>query len=317
MVPWGRGFIIGPSLASRCTTRMTHSEKLYDLSAEQLSLAFSRKELSPVDVAQSCLGRIDAWEPSINAMYLIKREQAMEQAKASEARWLKGTPLDVLDGVPITLKENIYTRGDPAPIGTHLMDMTPKAADAPVAARVREAGMVILGKTTMPDFGMLSSGMSSFHGITRNPWQLDRNTSGSSSGTKPLRWRPATDQCMSAPTSGGRSDCLPRIAGIFALKPSQGRVPVNPPYMGRIAGPMTRSVMDAALLMEVISRPDNRDFMNLPYQKEAYGARLKQFSVKGKRIGLMPDVAAHGAIGLKPDPQILAAVHAAARGARS
>ena len=113
----------------------------------------------------------------------MQRESALAQARASEARWRAGQPLSPLDGVPVTIKENIYTRGDPAPIGTRANeDAPPQPADAPPAARVREAGCVILGKTTMPDFGMLSSGLSSLHGITRNPWRLDRNPSGSSSG---------------------------------------------------------------------------------------------------------------------------------------
>jgi aspartyl-tRNA(Asn)/glutamyl-tRNA(Gln) amidotransferase subunit A len=113
----------------------------------------------------------------------VHRDAALEQARASEARWRQRRPLSPIDGVPVTIKENIYTQGDPAPIGTLANANAPvQEADAPAAARVREAGCVILGKTTMPDFGMLSSGLSSLHGVTRNPWRLDRNPSGSSSG---------------------------------------------------------------------------------------------------------------------------------------
>ncbi len=291
---------------------MSTSTSLFALSGEQLSQAFAARSLSPVEVAQACFERMQAWEPSINAMYLIQREQALAAARASEARWLKGAPLDPLDGMPITLKENLYTKGDPAPIGTKASDLSPKGADSPVPARAREAGMVILGKTTMPDFGMLSSGMSSFHGITRNPWRLDRNTSGSSSGTAAAV--AAGYGPMHVGTDIGGSVRLPAThCGIFALKPSLGRVPIDPPYMGRIAGPMTRTVKDAALLMSVITRPDARDFMNLPYQPQDYAGRLGQFDVKGKRIGLMLDVSAGAPIGLKTDPQIVAAVQAAAR----
>src|SRR4030095_4501264 len=122
-------------------------------------------------------------EPRINAMYRLQRDAALEQARAAEARWRAGRPLSALGGVPITIQENISTRGPPAPTGTRANgDAPPQPADAPSAARVREAGCVILGKTTMPDFGMLSSGLSSLHGITRNPWRLERNPSGSSSG---------------------------------------------------------------------------------------------------------------------------------------
>src|SRR5438067_6482568 len=156
---------------------------IHDLSARELAVAYARRELSPVEVARAQLERVTAWEPRINAMYLVSAEQAIAEARASEARWRAGEPRSALDGVPITLKENIYTRGDPAPIGTRANeDAPPQTADAPPAARVRAAGCVLLGKTTMPDYGMLASGLSSLHGITRNPWRLDRNTSGSSSG---------------------------------------------------------------------------------------------------------------------------------------
>ena len=180
--------------------------------------------------------------------------------------------------MPLTIKENIATRGDPAPIGTRANEDAPaQPADAPPAARVREAGCVILGKTTMPDYGMLSSGLSSLHGITRNPWRLDRNTSGSSSGAG------AAAVAGYAPlhigTDIGGSVRLPAThCGIFALKPSLGRVPIYPPYMGRVAGPMTRTVADAALLMNVLARPDARDFMSPAVARSATSRRPRRSS---------------------------------------
>src|SRR2546428_5213222 len=134
-----------------------------------------------------------------------------------------------LDGVPVTSKENIYARGAPAPIGTRANeDAAPQSADAPPAARVREAGCVILGKTTMPDYGMLSSGLSSLHGITRNPWRLDRNTSGSSSGAAAAAV--AGYGPLHIGTDIGGSIRLPATpCRIFALNPSPGRRPVPPP----------------------------------------------------------------------------------------
>jgi aspartyl-tRNA(Asn)/glutamyl-tRNA(Gln) amidotransferase subunit A len=280
---------------------------IHERSAAELSAAYSRGELSPLQVARALLERIEAWEPRINAMYRVQREGALEQARASEARWRDGRPLSALDGVPVTIKENIYTRGDPAPIGTRANQDAPlQAADAPPAARVREAGCVILGKTTMPDFGMLSSGLSSLHGVTRNPWRLDRNPSGSSSGAG------AAAAAGYAPlhlgTDIGGSVRLPAThCGIFGLKPSLGRVPVHPPYLGRVAGPMTRSVADAALLMSVIARPDARDFMSLPFQ-ECHFAGLRPLEPKGLRIGFLPDMG----VGLALDPEVRSAAEAAA-----
>src|SRR5882757_4728972 len=132
-------------------------------------------------------------------------------------------------------------------------------------ARLRAAGAVILGKTTMPDYGMLSSGLSSFHALARNPWNLSRNPGGSSAGAAAAA--AAGYGPLHVGTDIGGSVRLPAgWCGIFALKPSGGRVPIDPPYVGRVAGPMTRSVEDAALLMETLARPDARDCMSLPPQ---------------------------------------------------
>ncbi len=279
-----------------------------DASSEQLTAAYATGDLSPVEAIRSVLDRIDQWEPKINAMFLVHREAALAAARESEQRWRRGEPRSPLDGVPITIKENIYTRGDLAPIGTAATPDVVQPEDAPPAARAREAGCVIVGKTTMPDYGMLSSGISSRHGITRNPWRLDRNTSGSSSG--------AAAACaagygpLHVGTDIGGSVRLPAThCGIFALKPSQGRIPVYPPYLGRVAGPMTRTVHDAALLMNVLTGPDVRDFTSLPHQPLEYRMAVDGLSPKGLRIGLLADMN----VGLPVDPEVTAAVEAAAR----
>src|SRR5690606_3317149 len=134
-----------------------------DATSEQLTAAYATGDLSPVEAVRSVLDRIDEWEPKINAMFLVHREAALAAARDSEQRWRKGEPRSPLDGVPITIKENIYTRGDLAPIGTAATPDVVQKEDAPAAARAREAGCVIIGKTTMPDYGMLSSGLSSRH----------------------------------------------------------------------------------------------------------------------------------------------------------
>src|SRR4051812_10875308 len=279
---------------------------IHELSAAELGAAFARGELSPVDVARAQLERIAHWEPRINAMYRVSADTALSEARSAEARWRAHEPRSALDGVPITLKENIYTRGDPAPIGTRANEDAPaQSADSPPAARAREAGCVILGKTTMPDYGMLSSGVSSLHGVTRNPWRLDRNPSGSSSGAG------AAAVAGYAPlhlgTDIGGSVRLPAThCGIFALKPSLGRVPVHPPYMGRLTGPMTRTLDDAALVMNVISRPDARDFMSLPPHGHDF---CQARDLKGARIGLLPDMG----VGLHVQPEVRAALDAAAK----
>ena len=280
---------------------------LHELSASELSRGYRARQLSPVEVTRAVLDRIAAWEPKINAMYVLDAEDALATATAAEARWRGGAPLSALDGVPITIKDNIATKGVPTPVGTAAGDMTPSTADAPPAARVREAGCVILGKTTMPDYGMLSSGISSLHGTTRNPWNLQRNSAGSSSGAG--AGLAAGYGPLALGTDIGGSVRLPAAAnGIFALKPSLGRVPIHPPFLGRVTGPMTRTVTDAAMLMAPLSRPDARDYMCLPPQDIDWSAALRG-EAKGKRFGLMLEAG----VGIPPQPAVRAAVEAAAK----
>ena len=154
----------------------------FRMSAAALLGAYRTRALSPVEAMTSVIGRVEAYEPHIHATWLFTPERALKEARASEARWARGEPIGPLDGVPVTVKDNIATRGDPKPVGTAAEDMTPQQADAPPAQRLREAGAIIFTKTTMPDYGMLSSGLSSFHALARNPWKLDRNPGGSSAG---------------------------------------------------------------------------------------------------------------------------------------
>ena len=166
---------------------------LHDLAATELVARYRERSLSPVEVTRAVLDRIAAWEPHLHATYLLDGEAALAAARVSEARWLRhvsaGENVGALEGVPTMIKENIATAGTPVPLGTAATELVPALRDAPPAARLREAGAVILGKTTMPDYGMLSSGLSSFHGLTRNPWDLSKNPGGSSSGAAAARRR--------------------------------------------------------------------------------------------------------------------------------
>ena len=279
---------------------------IHGWTAARLALAYRTGELSPVEAARAVLARIEAWEPLINAMHLVDTAGALDQARASEARWRRGEPLSALDGVPITIKDNIVTAGFPTPIGMAGDAGPPAATDSPPAARVREAGCVILGKTTMPDMGMLASGVSSAHGTTRNPWARDRNPAGSSSGAG--AGLAAGYGPLALGTDIGGSVRLPAAyCGVFALKPSQGRVPVHPPDWGRTCGPMTRSVEDACRLMDVLTRPDARDWMSLPYEPVEYAEGLER-PLAGLRLGLLLDIG----VGTRPTAEVRAAVEAAA-----
>lgn len=277
-----------------------------DLGAVELLAHFRAGVLSPSEYFEWLARRVAAWEPSICALYRYDPERARRAAAASTARWAKGAPLGPLDGVPVTVKEIIATEGDPLPLGSAATALTPAPVDAPPAARLREDGAIIFAKTTCPDYGMLSSGLSSFHPLTRNPWDLSRNPGGSSSGAG------AAGAAGLGPlhlgTDIGGSIRLPaNWCGLVGLKPSHGRVPVDPFYLGRVAGPMTRTVADAALMMATLSRPDWRDATSLPPAEIDWGDLA--FDVRGRRIGLMLDAGC----GTPAEPEVRAAIVSAAQ----
>src|SRR4051812_40559955 len=279
---------------------------LHDLSAVDLIAGYRARQFSPSEVLEDLLAHIAVWEPHLKALYAFDPEAARATARTSTERWRKGEPIGALDGVPVTIKENIATKGVPVPLGAATTKLVPAAADAPPAARLREAGAVIFSKTTMPDYGMLSSGLSSFHPLTRNPWDLSKNPGGSSSGAGAAA--AAGYGPLHLGTDIGGSVRLPACwNGIFTLKPSLGRVPVDPPFLGRVVGPMTRTVADAALLMAELSKPDARDHMNLPPHTIDWSAGALE--PKGLKVGLYLDAGS----GLPVDAEIKAAVDAAAK----
>lgn len=276
-----------------------------DLSAADLLDAYRAKTLSPVEVTEAVVARIDAYEPKLRALYAYDPAAALAAARASEARWFKGEALP-LDGVPGTIKENIATKGVPMPIGTAARDLVPATEDAPVAARLNEAGFITLAKTTMPDYGMLSSGLSSFHELARNPWNLAMNPGGSSAGAGAAG--AAGYGPLHVGTDIGGSIRLPAgWCGLVGLKPSFGRVPIDPSYYGRVAGPMTRTVTDTALMMRELSKPDARDGMSLPPQEIDWLSL--DIDLKGLRIGLQLDPG----IGIEVEPETKAAIEAAGK----
>jgi aspartyl-tRNA(Asn)/glutamyl-tRNA(Gln) amidotransferase subunit A len=259
---------------------------LHDFSAVDLIAGFRAKQFSPSEVLEDVLAHIAVWEPHIKALYAFDPDGARATAKASTDRWSKGEPAGLLDGVPVTIKDNIATKGVPVPLGAASVKLVPAPVDAPPAARLREAGAVIFSKTTMPDYGMLSSGLSSFHPLTRNPWDLGKNPGGSSAGAGAAA--AAGYGPLHLGTDIGGSVRLPSCwCGLVGLKPSLGRIPIDPFYVGRVAGPMTRSVDDAALMMSVLSRPDRRDGMSLPPNDIHWKALDKP--LRKLRIGLLLD----------------------------
>src|SRR5437660_1470142 len=208
---------------------------------------YRRRELSPVEATRVILDRLDALQPRINAFCIVDRDGALAAARASEERWLRGEAVGRLDGVPVTIKDLILMRGIPTRRGSRLVEPDQDwSEDAPATARLREAGAVIIGKTTTPEFGWKALGDSPLTGITRNPWDLSRTPGGSSAG--------AAAACaagigpLHVGSDGAGSIRIPSaFTGAFGLKPSFGRVPAHPPSpMGLLAhiGPMTRTGAD-------------------------------------------------------------------------
>ncbi|HLX29518.1 MAG TPA: amidase [Casimicrobiaceae bacterium] len=266
------------------------SSDLADLSATELIGLYRTKRASPVDAVRACLARIDALNPKLNAFCLVDAEGALRFARESEARWAAGAPLGWLDGVPVSIKDLLLTQGWPTLRGSRTVDCDRSwNEDAPAVARLREQGAVILGKTTTPEFGWKPVTDSPLTGITRNPWNQAKTPGGSSGGAAAAV---ATSMCaLAIGTDGGGSIRVPAsFTGIFGLKPSFGRVPAWPlSQFGTVAhvGPMTRTVADAALMMNAISRPDARDWFALPYDDRDYGDGLDD-GVAGIRMAFAP-----------------------------
>ncbi|ONI74456.1 amidase [Kribbella sp. ALI-6-A] len=278
-------------------------ESLADLTATDLVAKYRAGELSPVQVIDDVLSRVEALEPRLCATYALDPDAARQAARDSEARYLRHEPAGPLDGVPVTVKENIATRGTPVPQGTAATELIPAKEDAPAAARLREAGAVIFSETTMSEYGMLSSGVSTFHHLARNPWDLSKTPGGSSAGAAAAA--AAGYGPIHVGTDIGGSIRLPAgWCGVVGLKPTHGRVAVGNPYPGRAIGPITRTAADAALTLQVISGPDRRDHTSLPPLPDANDP----FDPKGLTIALLLDAG----LGLPVDPEITAAVTNAA-----
>ena len=262
------------------------------LSATELLGLYRSRQISPVDVVKAVYARIEAHDSKVNAFCFLDEEAALTAARESEARWQQGEPRGRVDGVPVTIKDLLLTKGWPTLRGSRIVDPDQSwEEDAPAVAALRRNGAMIIGKTTTPEFGWKGITDSALTGITRNPWNTQVTPGGSSGG--------AAAACalgmgaLHIGTDGGGSIRIPAgFSGVFGLKPSFGRVPAWPlsPF-GTVAhvGPITRTVADAALMLNVISEPDARDWHALPYDAADYGEDL-QAGVKDLRIAYSPDL---------------------------
>jgi aspartyl-tRNA(Asn)/glutamyl-tRNA(Gln) amidotransferase subunit A len=279
------------------------------LTATELLAAYRAGSLSPVEATRAALAAIDAGNDEVNAFVLVDPDGAVAAAQRSEARWRSGRPLGPGDGIPTSIKDILYTRGWPTLRGSNLIDERgPWTEDAPAVARLREAGAVLLGKTATPEFGWKGVTDSLRHGATGNPWDAALTPGGSSGGSAAAiglgmgAWSVGTD--------GGGSLRIPAaFTGTVTIKPTYGLVPLWPasPF-GTLShvGPMTRSVADAALMLDILTGFDPRDWSALPTPTGSFLDGLED-GVRGLRIAFSPDLG-H----VRNDPEVEAAVRTAA-----
>lgn len=269
---------------------MTQLTELTELTAVQLVDGYRKGEFSPVEATRAALERAERIQPEVNAFVHLTAEDALARAAQSAQRWRRGEPAGAVDGVPVTVKDLLLLRGTPTLRGSRTIDPEGRwDEDAPSVARLREAGAVFLGKTTTPEHGWKGVTDSPLTGVTRNPHDLSRTAGGSSGGAAAAVALGAGPLALG--TDGGGSVRIPAaFCGIFALKPTYGRVPLYPASaFGTLAhvGPMTRDAADAALLLDVIGVPDERDWSALGPPPGSFTAGLRG-GVHGLRVAYSP-----------------------------
>ena len=269
------------------------ADEIVLMSATQLLAHYREKSLSPVEVTTATLERIDTYQDVFNPFRIIDADHALQLARASEQRWMSGTPNGLIDGVPTTIKDMSLTVGWNTLKGSQTVEPNqPCDEDNPVVTNLRRNGAVLLGKTNLPEFGWKGVTDSPLTGISRNPWDATKTCGGSSGGAAI-----AAAAGMGALHQGGDGAGSIRMpaafCGVFGLKPTFGRVPRYPHGGGVLSvithlGPMTRTVTDAALMFNVLTQPDARDWLAIPYDGRDYLDGLKT-GVRGLRIAYSAD----------------------------
>ena len=288
---------------------MTTATDVLALGAGDLIAAYRERRLSPVEVLDAALARIERDDPVLRAFCLVDGERALADARRSEERWRRGAPVGALDGVAVGVKDVFATRGWPTLRGSRAIDPAgPWEDDAPAVAALGRHGAVLPGKTTTPEFGWKGVTDSPLEGITRNPWDPSRTAGGSSGGSSAALAAGMVPLALG--TDGGGSIRIPSsFCGLPGIKPTYGRVPAWPasPF-GTVAhaGPMARTVSDLALLLDVLSEPDPRDWTALPPPERSFLDGLED-GIRGVRVAFSPDLGY-----VRVDPEVAAAVARAA-----
>ena len=282
--------------------------------ATTLARLIRTKRVSPVEVLTAVLDRIDKLNPRLNAFVTLTAEQARREARAAErALTRRSAKLGPLHGVPFSVKDLVITKGVRTTFGTPIYRDNVPTEDAPIVARLKAAGGIMLGKTNTPTMGWIGATHNPLFGVTRNPWNLERTPGGSSGGASAAA--AAGLGPLHVGTDGGGSIRIPAsCAGIYGLKASYGRIPTYPvsgAWSLSHVGPMTRTVADAALMMNVCAGPDERDQYSLPAERVDY-VRALSGSLKGWRVAWTDDLGFADCV----DPEVSAVCARAARAFR-
>jgi len=279
------------------------------MSAVDMKHHIARKEISPVELAKRALAAAEETQSTLNAFSTLMPEAALAAAKSAEDAVMRGQPLGMLHGIPVSVKDLIAVAGVTYASGSKAMASNIAVSDAPSVERLKQVGAVIIGKTTTSEFGCKPVGDNLLTGITRNPWNLEKTPGGSSAGAAASVAAGITPFALG--TDGGGSIRIPcSLSGLAGIKGHFGRVPVWPasatPTLAHV-GPIARSMQDAALLFSAIAGYDARDPFSVagPVPDVMGGA---QASVKGLRIAYSPTFGY-----AKPDPSVLKVVEAAVR----
>lgn len=260
-----------------------------EMTAVQLGKLYERRQISPVEVTKQFLDKIEKLNSSVNAYCHVDEALALKAARESEQRWVDGKPQSPIDGIPSSIKDLTYVEGMPNRSGSLTSQNQPISVDAPFTARMKEAGAVILGKTTTPEFGWKGVTDSPLTGITRNPWNLEC-TSGGSSGGAAAAAALNMGILHQGSDAGGSIRIPASFCGVFGIKPTFGFIPQWPSSaMMTLShlGPITRNVDDSMLMMDAVAKLDNRDWYSYRQHHGRWQVSEK-FSLKGLRVAYSP-----------------------------
>jgi aspartyl-tRNA(Asn)/glutamyl-tRNA(Gln) amidotransferase subunit A len=285
-------------------------DSLCRLSASELLEAYRKRDLSPVDVTEAVLARIDRLNPKLKAYLHVAHESAMASAKAAEAAWARPGPKPLLLGVPVSVKDLVPTADMPTTFGSLAFKDHRPDRDAPIVERLRAAGAVLLGKTNTPEFGLIGATRNRLGDEGRNPWDLDHTCGGSSGGAGSAV--AAGLGPLAVATDGAGSIRIPAaFNGCYGIKPTFGRIPTHEltgaPWSSTL-GPISRSVRDAAYFLSAVAGPHERDAICLEQEPPDFFAGLGDGPLAGRRVALSFDLDGHATL----EPEIAAALSDAA-----